>query len=144
YAGLTERDERVIGLVPVDGAEPIALVTAMGVVKRVALGDFGKLAEAEIIALKQGDEIVTAAVGRDDDEFVLVSDDAQLLHFSATVVRPQGRPAAGMAGIKLGDGARVIAARILSPAETSHAAVVTVASSSSALPGTDTGSAKVS
>ncbi|GGA57834.1 DNA topoisomerase (ATP-hydrolyzing) [Pseudoclavibacter endophyticus] len=144
YAGLTDRGERVVGLVPVDGAEPIALVTALGVVKRVVLGDLGKLAEADIITLKQGDEVLAAAVGRDEDELVLVADDAQLLHFPASAVRPQGRPAAGMAGIKLADGARVLAARILSPAETERAEVVTIATSTAALPGTDTGSAKVS
>ena len=41
---------------------------------------------------------------RDDDELVLISTDASLLHFSASQVRPQRRTAGGMAGLRLADG----------------------------------------
>ncbi|MGL5828268.1 MAG: DNA gyrase C-terminal beta-propeller domain-containing protein, partial [Angustibacter sp.] len=67
---------------------------------------------------------------------------AQLLHFAADLVRPQGRAAGGMAGIKLGAAAEVIwfGAVSTDPANI----VVTVAGASAALPGTDLGSVKVS
>jgi DNA gyrase subunit A len=57
------------------------------------------------------------------------------------VVRPQGRPAGGMAGVKLAAGQRAIAFTALDPALDS--VVVTVAGSSASLPGTEPGSVKV-
>ena len=65
--------------------------------------------ELEIIALKPGDEVVGAATRPDDAELVFVTSDAQLLRFPAAAVRPQGAPAGGMAGIKLGGKAEAIA-----------------------------------
>ena len=83
------------------------------------------------------------AVG-DTDEIVLVASDASLLHFAASAVRPQGRAAGGMAGIKLAAGQRVVAFGAVPAAEVARAVVVTIAGASGALPGTQAGSAKVS
>ncbi|MBD7916706.1 DNA topoisomerase IV subunit A [Cellulomonas sp. Sa3CUA2] len=138
-----EKDERVVALVPLgDDAPPLALATAQGVVKRVAPGDVPNNREAwEAISLKDGDAVVGAALAGDDDELVLVSSDASLLHFPGSQVRPQGRAAGGMTGIKLAAGARVVGFGVVRPDE--DAVVVTVSGSSSALPGTQTGSVKV-
>ncbi len=76
-----------------------------------------------------------------EEDLVFVTSDAQLLRFSAGLVRPQGRPAGGMAGIKLASNARVVSFSAVDPAH--PAVVVTVAGSSSALPGTEAGTAKV-
>ncbi len=46
--------------------------------------------ELDIIALKPGDEVVGVAQGPRRDDLVFVTSDAQLLHFSAAAVRPQG------------------------------------------------------
>src|SRR5690625_6722322 len=48
-----------------------------------------------------------------------------------------------MAGIKLAAGSQVVCFAVLSPARAEHAVVVTLAGSASALPGTQSGSAKV-
>lgn len=72
-----------------------------------------------------------------------MADDGQLLHFAASAVRPQGRPAGGMAGIKLSEGARVVYFGSVAPDAQDTAVVVTIAGSSGALPGTVPGSAKV-
>ncbi len=139
-----EKDERVVALVPLTAdVAPLALATARGVVKRVTPGDVPGNRDAwEVVALKDGDEVVGGAVARDEDELVLVSTDTSLLHFPASHVRPQGRAAGGMAGIKLGAGARVVAFSVVRP-EDADPVVVTVAGASSALPGTQTGSVKV-
>ena len=139
-----ERDERVVALVSLDAASPpLALGTAQGTVKRVAPGDLpGTRDTWEVIALRDGDEVVGAAPAADDDELVLIASDASLLHFPAAAVRPQGRPAGGMAGIRLDAGASVVGFAVI-PAGTADALVVTVAGSSSALPGTQAGTAKV-
>jgi len=97
----------------------------------------------EIIALKDGDRVVGAAPASDGAELVFVASDAQLLRFDASSVRPQGRSAGGMAGIRLSDGARVVAFDVVGPTDF-DAVVVTVAGSTTALAGTDAGSAKVS
>ncbi|MCC2314676.1 DNA gyrase/topoisomerase IV subunit A [Cellulomonas xiejunii] len=138
-----EKDERVVALVPlVEDAPPLALATAQGVVKRVTPGDVPNNRDAwEAISLKDGDSVVGAALASDEDELVLVSSDASLLHFPGSQVRPQGRAAGGMTGIKLAAGARVVAFGVVRPDE--DAVVVTVSGSSSALPGTQTGAAKV-
>lgn len=138
-----EQGERVVALVPLgEDAPPLALATAQGVVKRVTPGDVPANRDAwEAITLKDGDEVVGADLAGDDDELVLLSSDSSLLHFPGAQVRPQGRSAGGMAGIKLAAGARVVAFGVVRPDD--EAVVVTVAGSSSALPGTQTGAAKV-
>lgn len=140
-----ERGERVVGLTSLDPAAPtLALVTAGGTVKRVAQDVAPAKDTWEVIALRDGDEVVGACAAGDEDELVLVTSDAQLLHFPASAVRPQGRPAGGMAGIKLSPGARVVFGGVLAAAGGADAVVVTVAGASDALPGTQAGSAKVS
>ncbi|MDT0178914.1 DNA topoisomerase IV subunit A [Microbacterium sp. ARD31] len=142
YLGLGA-NEHVLALVPLTGDAPIALGTAQGVVKRVAATELpaGK-PDVEIIALKPGDTVVGAALAADGTELVFVTTDAQLLRFDAAAVRPQGRSAGGMAGIRLAGDARVIA--FTAVAATDDTVVTTVAGSTAALPGTDAGSAKVS
>ena len=82
----------------------------------------------EVITLKEVDRIVGAAELRTGEEdLVFITDDAQLLRFQASHVRPQGRPAGGMAGIKLMDGAKVISFTVVDPAV--DAVVFTVAGS---------------
>ncbi len=95
--GLTTLAEDSLGL---------ALGTANGVVKRVNPEVLGR-DSWEVIRLDPGDQVVGAVeLTSTEAELVFVSDDAQLLHFPASAVRPQGRSGGGMAGIKLGPGAR--------------------------------------
>ena len=138
-------DERALALVSLAPDAPtLALATAQGVVKRVAAGDVPTNKDSwEVVGLRDGDEVVGAAAVADDDELVLVSSDSSLLHFPASAVRPQGRAAGGMAGIKLAAGASVVAFGTVPAGSAADAVVVTVAGSSSALPGTQAGSAKV-
>lgn len=142
YLGLGA-NEHVLALVPLTADAPIALGTAQGVVKRVAATELpaGK-PDVEIMALKPGDTVVGAALAADGTELVFVTTDAQLLRFDAAAVRPQGRSAGGMAGIRLAGDARVIAFTAVTA--TDDTVVATVAGSTAALPGTDAGSAKVS
>ena len=141
-----EPEERVVGLVPIGSrtAPPIVLATAAGVIKRVRPGDEpGRGDSWEVIALADGDRVVFAGTAADSDILVLVTSDAQLLRFEASRVRPQGRGAGGMAGISLHEGARVIAGSAVPAELLAEAVVVTVADAEGALPGTGTGSVKV-
>ncbi|PSL39429.1 DNA gyrase subunit A [Labedella gwakjiensis] len=142
YLALSDRSERVLALVALDDPRPLALGTASGVVKRVAPGEWPSRPDVEVIALKPGDSVVGAAASEDGDEVVFVTSDAQLLRFSASSVRPQGRSAGGMAGVKLASGARVVFFGVIRPDD--ETVVATVAADSTTLAGTDAGSAKVS
>ncbi|MDQ1666522.1 MAG: gyrase subunit [Actinomycetota bacterium] len=138
-----ERNERLLALTSLDADSPgLALGTAQGVVKRVTT-DYPQNRDAwEAIGLKPGDEVVGAVELIDNaHDLVMITSDAQLLRFPAESVRPQGRAAGGMAGVRVAPGARVIFFGVVDPA--SDAAVVTVAGSSAALPGTEPGSVKV-
>lgn len=141
YLGLSG-GEHVVAIVALVDDPPIALGTAQGVVKRVAASEIANKHDVEIIALKPGDAVVGAAPAPDGVDLVFVTTDAQLLRFGADAVRPQGRSAGGMAGIRVTPGERVIAFSAVSAAE--DTAVVTIAGSSQSLPGTDAGSGKVS
>jgi len=142
YLGVSDKKLRVVGIVPLEVETPVGLFTSGGVVKRVVLTELPAKPEFEVIGLKAGDHLVAAFPAPDGHEFAAVANDAQLLRFSSESVRPQGRPAGGMAGMKLGDSARVIFATAL-PVD-GVARVVTVADSSITLPGTDVATAKVS
>jgi DNA gyrase subunit A len=136
------KNERVLALVSLTGDETIALGTKSGVVKRVATGGYPNKPDFELIALKPKDEVVGAVQVAEESELVFVSSDAQLLHFAASLVRPQGVSAGGVAGMNLGADASVIFFGAVAKPE--HAVVATISTSSSALPGTDSGRAKVS
>ena len=117
-----------------------ALGTAKGVVKRLVAEMIGK-DSWEIVRLEPGDEVIGALeLGDDAAELVFVTSDAQLLHFPASVVRPQGRAGGGVAGIKLATGAKVV---FFGATPAQEAVVVTVSGSSDALPGTEAGLVKV-
>jgi len=138
---MLESGERALALtaLPTDGPG-LALGTRLGVVKRVNPEVLAK-DSWEVIRLDDGDEVVGAVeLTGDDVELVFITTDTQLLHFSATAVRPQGRGGGGVAGIKLGSGADVV---FFGTAPATDSVVVTVAGSSDALPGTDAGTVKV-
>ena len=120
----------------------LALGTRNGVVKRVNPDYPGNKDEFEVITLKDGDRVVGAVeLTSGEEDLVFVTDDAQLLHFGAAAVRPQGRSGGGMAGIKLSSGAAVVGFWAVDPAADN--VVVTVSGTSGALPGTQTGAVKV-
>ena len=135
----------------------LAIGTRNGVIKRWNREAPTTMDSWPVIDLKDGDEVVFAAVAEDDDRLVFISSDSSLLTFEAKNVRPQGRTAGGMAGIKLAEGARVVAFNVVPAGKVawtyeegengltsgSGAVVLTVAGDSDALPGTENGAAKV-
>jgi DNA gyrase subunit A len=138
-----EKGEKVLALATISAdSAGVALGTASGVVKRV-LPEYPSNKDAfELIGLKDRDNVVGAVeLTTGDEDLVFITSDAQLLRFDANGVRPQGRAAGGMAGVRLAAGAHVVFFGAVPPY--ADAVVVTVAGSSAALPGTDAGTAKV-
>ena len=135
------KDEVILTVFELNETAELAVGTEQGVVKRV-VADYPAKDEFEFISLKDGDRVVGANLATDAFTLVFVASDAQLLHFSAASVRPQGRPAGGVAGINLADGSKVIYFGAV--ADAAAAVVVTAANSSMSITGTDAGSLKVS
>jgi DNA gyrase subunit A len=135
-------DERVLCLTTLSESSPgLALGTEQGVVKRVVPEYPGNKDEFEVITLKEGDRVVGAVeLLTGEEDLVFIADDAQLLRYPADQVRPQGRAAGGMAGIKLSSGARVLSFTAVDPGV--DADVFTVAGVPGALDGTGQGTAK--
>ena len=136
--------ETVVGVGSLDPEGPgLALGTAQGVVKRVVPDYPANRDDFEVIGLKDGDSVVGAVeLTSENHDLTFITSNAQMLRYPASVVRPQGRPAGGMAGVRLDDGASVIWFGAVDPEHESR--VVTIAGSSTALPGTQVGGAKVS
>ncbi|MGW4231388.1 DNA gyrase/topoisomerase IV subunit A [Streptomyces sp. NPDC004980] len=124
-----ETDEELVCLTTLDEESPgLAIGTLQGVVKRVVPDYPANKDELEVITLKDGDRIVGATELRTGEEdLVFITSDAQLLRYPAAQVRPQGRPAGGMAGVKLTAGATVLSFTAVDPAV--DAVVFTVAGS---------------
>ncbi|MBW3080145.1 DNA gyrase/topoisomerase IV subunit A [Bifidobacterium saguinibicoloris] len=136
---------------------PLAIGTRNGVVKRWNREAPTTMDSWSVIDLKEGDEVLAAADAADEDRLVFVSSDASLLTFEAGNVRPQGRTAGGMAGIRLTEGAHAMCFAVVRAGKVawtyeegengltsaSGAVVLTVAGDEDALPGTENGSAKV-
>lgn len=124
-----DADEEVVCLTTLDESSPgLAIGTLQGVVKRVVPEYPANKDELEVITLKDGDRIVGAVELRTGEEdLVFITSDAQLLRYPAGQVRPQGRPAGGMAGVKLTEGAEVLSFAAVDPA--ADAVVFTVAGS---------------
>ncbi|MDQ0801586.1 DNA topoisomerase IV subunit A [Arthrobacter sp. SLBN-112] len=135
------KGESLVAFVRLD--EVLAIGTAQGVVKRVQPDYPLNREDWEVITLKDKDFVVgVAPAAADDDELVFLTRQAQLLKFPAAVVRPQGRTAGGMAGIKLAAGDQVIFFGAVRPNDEA-AVVVSIAGTNGALPGTAPGTAKV-
>lgn len=166
--GMTEntdpiRGERVIAAIDMPSTDddgqlvPLALGTRNGVVKRWNRESPTTMDSWSVIDLKDDDEVLAAAEARNEDRLVFVSTDSSLLTFEAKNVRPQGRTAGGMAGIRLAEGCSVAAFAVVPDGKVtwnyeegenglfsaSGAVVLTVAGDSKALPGTENGAAKV-
>ncbi|MCM0617127.1 DNA topoisomerase IV subunit A [Paenarthrobacter sp. TYUT067] len=135
------KGETLVAFVPLDAV--LAIGTVQGVVKRVQPDYPLNREDWEIIALKDKDSVLAVEPAQEENvDLVFVTRQGQLLRFSASNVRPQGRTAGGMAGIKLAAGDEVIhfgTVRANDPA----AVVVTIAGTTGALPGTAPGTAKV-
>jgi DNA gyrase subunit A len=133
--------ERALALCTLTADGPgLALGTRQGTVKRVNPEVLGK-DEWEVIRLEPGDEVVGATqLHTGTETLCFITTDAQLLHFGAEGVRPQGRAGGGIAGIRLTSGESVAWFGVVEP---EGSVVVTASGSSTALPGTEPGLVKV-
>lgn len=106
-------DERINTILPISEYSVdkfIFIVTAFGVVKKVGLEHFSNPRSNGIIAidLQDGDNVVSVALTDSACDIMLFSDGGKAIRFKESQVRPMGRTARGIRGIKLGAGQKVI------------------------------------
>ncbi|MBN1256413.1 MAG: DNA gyrase subunit A, partial [Planctomycetes bacterium] len=120
-------EEKITSMIPVrefDDTRFLVMATDQGIIKKTALSAFGRPMKGGIraINLNEGEELIGVVLTNGDQNLVLASQKGQACRFRETDVRAMGRPARGVAGIKLAKDDRVVSLL----AETPNAAILTV------------------
>jgi len=105
-----ERIQAILPLADLERSGHVLIATARGLVKKTPLADFSRPRASGIIAidLLEGDHVVGVALTDGDSDIMLASSDGKMIRFAEQEVRPMGRVARGVRGIRLGPGARVV------------------------------------
>ena len=108
-----EEGEKITAVVPVkefDENHYVFMATAHGTVKKTALADFSRPRPSGIIAvgLDEGDYLVGAALTDGKYDVMLFSSEGKAVRFGESEVRPMGRQATGVRGMRLGEAQRVV------------------------------------
>jgi DNA gyrase subunit A len=108
-----EEGEKITAVVPVkefDENHYVFMATAQGTVKKTPLADFSRPRPSGIIAvgLDAGDYLVGAALTDGKYDVMLFSSEGKAVRFEEADVRPMGRQATGVRGMRLGEGQRVV------------------------------------
>ena len=95
----------------------LLFVTKHGMVKRSSVGLYRNVRASGIraVSMREGDELIMVKEITPGDEVVLVTEDGTAIRFSVSDVRPMGRTAAGVKGIALRGGDKVVAGVVVSP-----------------------------
>jgi DNA gyrase subunit A len=95
------------------GVETMLTVSAQGLVKRTKRAEYEGRTRTMIAAgMREGDVLVDVIGCNEGDHVLIAHDGGQVIRFPAVDIRPMGRAATGVAGIKVPDGGRVIAVTV--------------------------------
>jgi DNA gyrase subunit A len=108
-----EEGEKITAVVPVkefDQEHFVFMATSHGTVKKTPLDEFSRPRPSGIIAvgLEEGDYLVGAALTDGKYDVMLFSSEGKAVRFEETDVRPMGRQATGVRGMRLDEGQRVV------------------------------------
>jgi len=109
-----DEGERVTAILPVSEFRAdrfVFMATAAGIIKKVALDAFSRPRSVGLRALElePGDSLVGTAITNGDQDVMLFSSAGKVVRFAETEVRPMGRTARGVRGMRLPAGERMIA-----------------------------------
>jgi DNA gyrase subunit A len=101
-----QEGEKITAVVPVkefDGEHYVLMATARGTVKKTPLAEFSRPRQAGIIAvsLEEGDYLVGSVLTDGGADVMLFSSEGKAVRFAEAEVRPMGRQAAGVRGMRL-------------------------------------------
>ncbi|MGC9348415.1 MAG: DNA gyrase subunit A [Anaerolineae bacterium] len=113
-------DERVTAMVAVSDFEEaryVIMITKHGTTKRVSLKEFDSVRPSGLIAirLQDDDKLGWVRLTQGNDEVILVTEKGQSIRFSEQDVRPMGRIAAGVIGMRLPEGDQIAVAEVVEP-----------------------------
>jgi DNA gyrase subunit A len=108
-----EEGEKITAVVPVkefDENHYVFMATAQGTVKKTPLAEFSRPRPSGIIAvgLDQGDYLVGCVLTDGGYDVMLFSSEGKSVRFPESDVRPMGRQATGVRGMRLDEGQRVV------------------------------------
>ena len=116
-------EEKVLSLIPMpasakgsgevkekSGAQYLVMVTKNGRIKKTSLSEFENVRKSGIIAIKleKGDALKKVVKTMGEDDIILTTKNGIAIRFKEKDIRPMGRTAAGVKGIKLKKGDEVI------------------------------------
>ncbi|MFZ6015698.1 MAG: DNA gyrase subunit A [Patescibacteria group bacterium] len=112
-----EQIAKALPLADMDGMKYLMMVTGQGTIKKVALDDFSNVRRSGLIAIKlhEGDDLQWVKPTSGKDEVSIVTRNGQSIRFDEDDVRPMGRSAAGVRGIKLKKDDVVVGMDIVNP-----------------------------
>ena len=110
-----ERSNAVLPIREYADGHYVFMATSGGTVKKTPLTQFSRPRASGIIAidLRGADKLVDVAITDGDAEVLLVASHGKAIRFKESDVRPMGRGAAGVRGIKLPEGHEVIGLEIV-------------------------------
>jgi DNA gyrase subunit A len=112
-----EQIAQVIRISSYQVAPYLVLATKKGLVKKTALEEFDSNRSGGIIAinLRDSDELVGAQLIGEEDDLLLVSQQAQAIRFNATdeVLRPMGRATSGVIGMRFSENDELLAMEVV-------------------------------
>jgi len=128
----TNRGEEILTISSGPFGGHVVLVTEQGSAKRITAEELeGTRSGSTVMRLKDGDKLVAAFIAADGLDIVMVADNASVLRTAVDGISVQGRGAGGVAGMKVKDGAKLIAAGPIDP-QNWDGAVVSVTSNAEA------------
>jgi DNA gyrase subunit A len=97
------------------GIKYLAMATKNGMIKKTSLEDFKNIRRSGLIAisLKKGDELKNVQKTTGQDDIILVTKKGQAIRFNEKTIRPMGRTASGIRGIRLKKGDELVAIDII-------------------------------
>ncbi len=121
--------ERVTAVLPIrddNGGKFIVMATRKGRIKKCCVEKFSRPRPSGLraLTLNDGDELVNVKFASGNSDVLLVSDAARLVRFNESQVRAMGRTAAGVRGIKLESGQRLISMLCIDPEDQSQMALL--------------------
>ena len=134
-AGRTARGTNIVNILPLEPDERVtamlltrdfpdneylAMVTKNGTVKRLQLSAVytARKAGIRVLSLDEGDELIGVMRTSGSDNLLIATRNGMAICFAETDVRPMGRDAAGVRGIRLGADDCVIGAAVAEPGKT--------------------------
>jgi len=134
-AGRTARGTNIVNILPLENDERVTamlltrefkddeyimMVTRNGTVKRMQLSDIytARKAGIRVLTIDEGDELISVMKTTGEDNILIATRLGMAICFDENDVRPMGRMAVGVRGIRLGEDDLVVAAAVAEPGKT--------------------------